>query len=149
MKKLLTILIGAACVVGCDKKEDTKILNKLDELGSQFASTNFAGAEAGFQKMLASGTNQLTALNGLGQLYLSQHKYDDAEKYLLKAEQSPVAQSALARLYLLEGKFDQAEKYAQNLVSSGQADEIIKKVLADAKAKKLSDDLRKLIEPHS
>jgi Flp pilus assembly protein TadD len=88
------------------------------------------------------------ALNGLGQINLMQRKYDDAEKYLLQASpQAPAAWYGLARMYLLQGKFDQAEKWAQKLVNSGQADEVAKQMLAAAKSKQLSDELRASIEP--
>jgi RNA polymerase sigma-70 factor (ECF subfamily) len=105
-------------------------------------------AEKAFQKVISLEPSHPAALNGLGQIYLSQGKYDDAEKFLLQAApQAPAAWFGLARLYLLEGKFGPAEKYAQDIVDSGQADEVAKKMLEAAKAKHLSDGLRMMIEP--
>ncbi len=123
--------------------------NAWNGLGwAQFNSSDNAAAETSFQKAIGIDTNQPGALNGLGQIYLTQQKYDDAEKFLLRAApQAPAACFGLARLYLLEGKFEQAEKWAQNVVDSGQADETAKKMLEAAKAKKLSDGLQLLIEP--
>ncbi len=115
---------------------------------AQFNSGNSADAEKAFQKAVALDPKQPGALNGLGQIYLSQRKYDDAEKFLLQAApQAPAAWFGLARLYLLEGKFEEAEKWAQNIVDSGQADETSRKMLEAAKARKLSDGLRMMIEP--
>ena len=123
--------------------------NALNGLGwAQFNSGNSAAAETAFQKAVAIESNQPGALNGLGQICLSQRKYNDAERYLLKAApQAPAAWFGLARLYLLEGKFDQAEKWAQDIMDSGQSDETAKKMLEAAKAKKLSDGLRMVLEP--
>jgi len=68
--------------------------------------------------------------------------------YLLRAApQAPAAWFGLARLYLLEGKFEQSEIWAQKIMDSGQADDIAKKMLEAAKAKQLSEELRRLIEP--
>ena len=115
---------------------------------SEFNSGQSAAAEAAFAKAIALQPDQSGALNGLGQIYLSQRKYDTAEKYLLQASpQAPAAWYGLARIYLLEGKFEQAEKWAQNVVDSGQGDETAKKMLEAAKARKLSDGLRMLLEP--
>jgi Tfp pilus assembly protein PilF/predicted Ser/Thr protein kinase len=115
---------------------------------AQFNSGNSTMAETSFHQAIAIETNLPGALNGLGQIYLAQRKYDEAEKYLLKAApQAPAAWFGLARLYLLEGKFEQAEKWAQNIVDSGQADDTSKKMLAAAKTKQLSEGLRLMIEP--
>jgi tetratricopeptide (TPR) repeat protein/tRNA A-37 threonylcarbamoyl transferase component Bud32 len=123
--------------------------NAWNGLGwATFNAGNSPAAEKAFQKVLSLEPNHPAALNGLGQIYLSQRKYDDAEKILLKAApQAPAAWFGLARLYLLQGKFEQAEKWAQNIVDSGQADEVAKKMLEAAKAKKLSEGLRLMIEP--
>jgi Tfp pilus assembly protein PilF len=125
--------------------------NAWNGLGwAQFNSGNSAAAETAFQKALAIATNQPGALNGLGQIYLSQRKYDDAEKYLLRAApQAPAAWYGLARLYLLEGKFGQAEKWAQDIVNSGQGDETARQMLQAAKATMLKNDLRRKIEPRA
>ena len=123
--------------------------NAWNGLGwAQFNAGNSAAAETSFQKAIAVETNQPGALNGLGQIHLSQRKYDDAEKYLLQAApQAPAAWFGLARLYLLEGKFADAETWAQKVVDSGQADETARKMLEAAKAKKLADGLRRMLEP--
>ena len=123
--------------------------NAWNGLGwAQFNAGNSAAAETSFQKAIALETNLPGALNGLGQIYLSQGKYDEAEKYLLQAApNAPAAWFGLARLYLLEGNFEQAETWAQKIADSGQADDTAKKMLEAAKAKELSDGLRLLIAP--
>jgi tetratricopeptide (TPR) repeat protein/predicted Ser/Thr protein kinase len=113
-----------------------------------FNSGNSPAAEKAFQKVLSLEPSHPAALNGLGQIYLSQGKYDDAEKYLLKAApQAPAAWFGLARLYLLQGKFEDAGIWAQKIVDSGQADETAKKMLEAAVNKNLSEGLRLLLEP--
>ncbi|MGO8836376.1 MAG: protein kinase domain-containing protein [Limisphaerales bacterium] len=123
--------------------------NAWNGLGwAQFNSGQSAAAEGAFQKAVGIQPDLPGALNGLGQIYLSERKYDDAEKYFLRA--APLAGAAwfgLARLYLLEGKFDLAAKWAQNIVDAGQVDDISKQMLEAAKAKKLGDNLRQMIEP--
>jgi tetratricopeptide (TPR) repeat protein len=87
-------------------------------------------------------------LNGLGQVYLGEKKYDLAEVYLLKAApQAPAAWYGLARLYLLQGKYDKAAEWAGKLVESGQADESARRILDAARAKKVPEGLRVVIEP--
>jgi hypothetical protein len=66
---------------------------------------------------------------------------------LKAANHAPAAWYGLARLYLLQGKFDKAEKWAQKVVSSGQADDSAKQMLQAAKDKRLTDELRAMIEP--
>jgi serine/threonine protein kinase/tetratricopeptide (TPR) repeat protein len=123
--------------------------NAWNGLGwATFNSGKSDEAEKAFQKAVSIQPDHPAALNGLGQIYLSQRKYDDAEKFLLKAApQAPAAWFGLARLYLLQGKFVDAEKWAQNIVDSGQADEVARKMLEAAKAKHLSEGLRLMIEP--
>ena len=105
-------------------------------------------AEQDFEKVLSLDSDYPAALNGLGQIYLSEKKYGDAEKYLLQAApQAPAAWYGLARLYLLQGKFADAQKWAQQVVDSGQGDQIAIQMLSAAKEKQLPDDLRITIEP--
>ena len=115
---------------------------------AMFNSGNPQEAEPAFQKAVSLDTNQPGALNGLGQIYLSQGKYDQAETYLLRAApQAPAAWHGLTRLYLLEGKFDAAESWAQKIVDSGQADDVMRRILNAAKEKHLDAGLRLMIEP--
>ena len=105
-------------------------------------------AEKAFQSVVKLQPEHPAALNGLGQIYLSQRKYDEAETWLLKAApEAPAAWYGLARLYLIQGKFSEAEKYAQKVVDSGQGDAYANKMLQAARDQKLSDGLRKMIEP--
>ena len=105
-------------------------------------------AEHAFQKVLSLNSDHPAALNGLGQIYLAQKKYGEAETYLLKAgPRVPAAWYGLAQLYLLQGKLDQAEEWARKIVDSGQGDERARALLQAAKDKKLSDELRLMIEP--
>jgi serine/threonine protein kinase/tetratricopeptide (TPR) repeat protein len=114
---------------------------------SQFDSGNRAGAEDSFNRAIAIQTNLPGALNGLGQIYLSEGKFPEAEKYLLQASTSaPAAWFGLARLYLLQGKFAEAEPWAQKIVDSGQGDETAQKMLAAAKSGNLSDGLPAILE---
>jgi tetratricopeptide (TPR) repeat protein len=130
-------------------KLNPKNTNAWNGLGwAQFNSGDPDKAMESFQKVLALEPTHPAALNGFGQIYLSKRKYDDAEKYLLKA--SPKASAAwygLARLYLLQGKFDDAAKWAKKVVDSGQADEMAKEMLKAAQEKKLPDELKQQIEP--
>ena len=130
-------------------KLDPKNVKAFNGLGwSQFNTGKYDEAEKSFQKTLELAPKYPAALNGLGQLYLLQRKYDRAQKFLLQAApQSSAAWYGLARVYLLQGKFDDAAKWANKLVASGEADETAKQMLAAAKAKKLSDELRSQIEP--
>ena len=123
--------------------------NAWNGLGwATFNAGKSAAAENAFQKAVSLDPHQPGALNGLGQIYLSRGKYEDAEKYLLQAApQAPAAWFGLARLYLLQGKFADAEKWAQQIMDSGQADEVAKKMLEAAKVKSLSAGLRLMIEP--
>jgi tetratricopeptide (TPR) repeat protein len=94
--------------------------------------------------------NQPGALNGLGQIYLSQGRYDQAETYLLKAApRAPAAWYGLARIYLLEGKFADAEKWAQQIVDSGQTNDQARQMLKAAQEKHLSQRLRATLEPEA
>lgn len=116
----------------------------LDTEQPQAAKTNF-------QRALSLDASYPGALNGLGQVYLAQRDYDQAEKYLLQA--APTESAAwygLARLYLLEGKFDSAKEWAQKVVDSGEADDTARQMLKAAQEKHVSDELRRMIEspPH-
>jgi serine/threonine protein kinase/tetratricopeptide (TPR) repeat protein len=132
-------------VVKLDPKND----NAWNGLGwANFNSGKVAPAEMAFQRAVAINPSHPAARNGLGQIRLAQRKYDEAETQFLKA--GPMASAAwygLARLYLLQGKFDKAEKWAQKVVDSGQGDEGARQMLKAAKDKRLSDELRQMIEP--
>lgn len=130
-------------------KDDPKNADAWNGLGwASFNSGDAANAERDFQKVLSLNPNHPAALNGLGQSYLSQKKYDDAEKYLLQAAPgAPAAWFGLARLYLLEGKFDEAQKWAQQVVDSGQGDQTASQMLQAAKNRQIPDYLRTMIEP--
>jgi Tfp pilus assembly protein PilF len=105
-------------------------------------------AETNFQKALSLDANCPGALNGLGQIYLSQRNYEAAEKDLLQAApKESAAWYGLARLFLLEGKFDSAKEWAQKVVDSGQADDTARQMLKAAQEKHVGDELRRMIEP--
>ena len=71
-----------------------------------------------------------------------------AETYLLKgAPRAPAAWYGLARLYLLQGKFEKAEEWATKIVDSGQADDTARQMLEAAKAKRLPEGLRLVLQP--
>ena len=113
------------------------------------STAGYDPAAEAFKNLLALEPNHPAALNGMGQLSLLERKYDEAEKYLLKAasKDATAAWYGLAKVYLLKGKYDQAAKWAKKIVDSGEADEGGKEMLKAAKAKKLSDELRQQIEP--
>ena len=117
---------------------------------ANFNSGKFApGAEA-FKKCLEIDPKHAAALNGLGQVALAERKYDEAEKYLKKSAAAPEASAAwygLARIYLLQGKYDEAAKWARKVVGAGDEDGSGQRMLSAAKAKKLPDDLRQMLEP--
>ncbi len=115
---------------------------------AQFNGGDSAAAEQSFLKAVGVDPNLPGALNGLGQVYLSQRRYAEAEKFLLQAApQAPAAWFGLTRLYLLQGRFEKAETWAQKIVDSGQGDHVTRQMLAAAKQKVVSDELRRLIEP--
>jgi len=87
----------------------------------------------------------LCVLDGLGQVYLQQKNYDQAEIYLLQAaDKAPATPPAiniwlnLTELYLAEGKFDPARQWAQKLVDSGQGGEQAKRLLRAAQENRQS-----------
>ena len=115
---------------------------------ANFNSGNRAEARRAFQQVLKIEPKFAPALNGLGQLALSERKYDEAEKYLLQA--APTATAAwygLSCVYLLTGKYDQAAKWAKKAVDSGEGDDTADEMLTAAKSHSLPDDLRQQIEP--
>ena len=126
-----------------------KDANAWNGLGwASFNSGKSLEAEKAFQKVVALEPSHPAALNGLGQLYLSQRKYDQAESYLLKAApQAPAAWYGLARLYLIQEKFADAERWARKVVDSGQGDDAARQMRQAAQDKKLSEELRLMIEP--
>lgn len=127
--------------------KDAEALNGLG--WATFNSGQAAEAEKAFQAVVTISPEHPAALNGLGQIHLARREYAKAEPVLLKAaaQKASAAWYGLARMYLLQGKFADAEKWAQMIEDSGQGDEIAKKMLEAAKAKKLSDGLRATIEP--
>lgn len=130
-------------------KDDPKNADAWNGLGwAAFNSGNAGAAEKDFQKVLSLDPDHPAALNGLGQIYISQKKYDDAEKYLLQAApKAPAAWYGLARIYLLEEKYDDAQKWAQQVVDSGQGNQLASQMLQAAKDKQISASLRAIIEP--
>ena len=128
---------------------DPKKAEAWNGLGwASFNSGKWPEAEKAFQSTLALELDHPAALNGLGQLYLAQKKNDLAETYLLKASaKAPASWYGLARLYLLQGKFEKAEEWAGKLVDSGQGDEVARKMLEAARAKRVPEGLRIVLEP--
>lgn len=105
-------------------------------------------AQAAFERVIELEPKHPAALNGRGQIAFFSRKYDEAEKYLLKAApQAPAAWYALAKLYLLKGDYPAAAKWTRKIANSGDNDPAIQRMLTAAKEKKLPDDLRELIEP--
>ena len=98
--------------------------------------------------MIELEPNHAAALNGLDELAMDQRKYDEAEKYLLKAAPTaPAAWYGLARLYLIKGEFDKAAKWAKKVIDSGESDDLMAEVLQAAKAKKVPAELPAQFEP--
>lgn len=87
------------------------------------------------------------ALNGLGQAAFMNREYDRAEQFFLKAPAASAAWYGLARLYLLQGRFGDAEKYAKKVLGQQPSDRLAQQILAAAKAKKLDNGLKQLLEP--
>ncbi|HVU88232.1 MAG TPA: tetratricopeptide repeat protein [Pirellulales bacterium] len=130
---------------------DPKNTGAWNGLGwASFNSGKFAPAAEAFKKCVEIDPRHGAALNGLGQIALAERKYDEAEKYLKKAAAVPEASAAwygLARIYLLQGKYDEAATWARKVVGSGDEDGSGQRMLAAAKAKKVPDDLRQMLEP--
>jgi serine/threonine protein kinase/Flp pilus assembly protein TadD len=128
---------------------DPRDANAWNGLGwSQFNGGKPETAIHAFEQAIKIAPDHPVALNGLGQIYLTQRKYAEAEKFLLKAApQAPAAWFGLARLYLLQGKFEQAEPWAKKVVESPECDETGKAMLEAAKTKRISDALRETLEP--
>ena len=128
---------------------DPRQTNAWNGLGwACFNSGKWPEAEQAFQSTLALDGNHPAALNGLGQLYLAQKKNDLAETYLLKAApRAPAAWYGLAQLYLLQGKFERAEEWAGKVVDSGQGDDTARQMLQAARAKRVPEGLRLILEP--
>jgi len=115
---------------------------------SRFNGGQSERAVEAFGKCVALEPKHPAALNGLGQVYLMWKDYDRAEKYLLlAAPQAPAAHYGLAKVYLLQEKFKKARPWAEKIAASNPKDVGSQQMLAAAKAGKLDDELRKLIEP--
>lgn len=107
-------------------------------------------AERAFEQCVKLEPSHAAALNGLGQLYLSRGEYNEAEKYLTKSAENPHASAAwwgLAKVYLIKGEFKKAKSWAEKIVAVSPDDQFAQQMLAAAKEGKISDELRKLIEP--
>jgi len=115
---------------------------------ARFNGGDYQPASVAFNKVIELEPNHPAALNGLGQIALTERRYPDAEKFLLKAApEAPAAWWGLAKLYLLTAEFDKSAKWAEKISASGEADEGIEQILKAAREKKLPDDLRRQIEP--
>ncbi len=131
-------------------KLDPELANAWNGLGwSRLNQGNGAEAEEAFSKCVKLEPEHGAALNGLGQYYISIRDYKKAEEPLLKSAElgASAAWHGLTRMYLLQGQFDKAGKWAERLLAAEPNDEIAKKMMAAAKAKKLDADLRQMIEP--
>lgn len=101
-----------------------------------------------FNRCINIVDDHAAANNGLGQAYLAKKQYDQAERYLLKAEaKSSAASWGLAKIYLLTDKFDKALPYAERILGDSPNSEAAKQMVAAAKAKKLDEDFRKVLDP--
>lgn len=101
-----------------------------------------------FEKCVMLVPKHPAGLNGLGQVYFSQGKLKEAERYLKKAApQAPAAWWGLTKVYLLTDRYKQAVPWAEKIVAGSPEDPWAKQMLADAKAGKLSDELRAMISP--
>ncbi len=131
-------------------KLNPESVNAWNGLGwSRFNGGDATGAEQAFKRCIELHATQLAAANnGLGQIYFFRRQYEEAEKYLLKAAPlAPASWWALGKMYLLQGKYEEAAKWWQKVANQQPGDELVKKLLAAAKAEKLDADLRRLIEP--
>jgi tetratricopeptide (TPR) repeat protein len=66
---------------------------------------------------------------------------------LIAAPQASAAWAGLARLYLVNERFDKALPYAEKFAAHDSDNEIAKKMLEAAKAQRLDDSLKKLLDP--
>lgn len=131
-------------------KLDPGLANAWNGLGwSRFNTGHSLEAEKAFETCLKISPTMGGAVNGLGQIYLSRRQYDKAEKSLLDAAKlnAPAAWYGLAQVYLLQGEYEKAVPWAEKVVKAEPKDILGKKMLAAAKAEKLSPALRRQIEP--
>jgi|GEM_PF-5979234 len=128
---------------------DPQAANAWNGLGwSRFNGGESEQAVAAFEKCVALQPRHPAALNGLGQIYLMWKQYAEAEKYLLlAAPQAPAAWYGLARLYLLEEKFSEAKPWIEKIVAQNPGDKNVQRMANAAAARKLDEELRRLIEP--
>ena len=130
-------------------KLDPEIVNAWNGLGwSHFNGGKYEKAVAAFEQCIALQPKHAAALNGLGQTYLMWKDYPRAEKYFLKA--APTASAAwygLARVYLLQEKFDKAKPWIDRLLKENPERADIKRMQQAVDAKKLDEELRRMIEP--
>ena len=129
--------------------KDAKAVNAWNGLGwALFNSGQGTEALPAFRKAIKLMPKHPAALNGLGQVYFSQGNYKLAEKYLKQAApKAPAAWWGLTKVYLLTGKYKLALPWAEKVAAGSPDDPWAKQMLADAKAGKLSDELRQMIEP--
>lgn len=130
-------------------KLDPKAVNAWNGLGwARFNSGRIDEAEEPFQRCVAIEPAHPAALNGLGQLYFFRRQYDKAERYWKQcAKTAPAAWYGMAKMYLLKGEYEQAAKWANKVLAQQKNDTLMKDVLAAANAGRVSDELRKKIEP--
>ena len=130
-------------------KLDPKAVNAWNGLGwALFNSGRGDEALPAFQKCIKLMPRHPAGLNGLGQVYFSRGNYKQAEKYLKKAApRAPAAWWGLTKVYLLTEKYKQAVPWAEKVAASSPDDPWARRMLEDAKAGKLSDELRQIIEP--
>ncbi|MCG8450595.1 MAG: tetratricopeptide repeat protein, partial [Pirellulales bacterium] len=115
----------------------------------QFNSGDSQRACESFLQCLRLAPKHAAALNGLGQVHFSWKEYDKASKYLLRAakQDATAAWSGLAKLYLLTGDYKKAKVWAERLAQREGKDSFAQQMLAAAEAGKLSEELRRQIEP--
>jgi len=131
-------------------KLDPEGVNAWNGLGwSQFNGGESLQAVVAFERCVKLAPKHGAALNGLGQTHFLWKEYDKAEKYLLEAEKlgASAAWLSLAKLYLLKGEFEKAKPWASKIAEQTPQNESAQQMLAAAKAGKLDDALRRLLEP--
>ncbi len=131
-------------------KLDAESTSAWNGLGwSRFNSGDPWEAEKAFMQCMKLDESHGAAMNGLGQVYFALKDFDKVEKYLLGAvkQGATAPYYTLARLYLIKHRYEDAAKWAEKYLSQQPKDELARKMLQAAKARKLTPELLKQIQP--
>jgi tetratricopeptide (TPR) repeat protein len=132
-------------------KLDPGSANHWNGLGwATYQGGDAEGGEKAFEKAIALEPEHPAARNGLGYLKFDARDYKAAEKNWLVAVKNPEATApyyGMAKMYLLTGEYEKAAEYTAKAQKLDPTDKTLRRMADAARAKRLSPELRKLIEP--